>query len=152
MDAIPRKKGRSVPHYLQSILYVENGDCQAAVKQMNLSDFGDFGLAHFDNWELENDFEKIMRGHIAVNSKYRHYIIVYEIEHKEIIDVSLKFLDKDFDVISEISLNDYLKPDFGQLTETVIVEELEEEEKDIHSLINVKAGIKPKLRDMQKQA
>lgn len=152
LEAIPRKKGRSVPHYLQSILYAENEDCKAAVKQMSLSDFGNFGIVHFDSQELEDDYNKIMRGHIAINDMYRHYIVAYEVEHSEVTDISLLFLDKDFDVVSEYSLNDYLKPDFGRLTETEPAEEPTTEEENVHSLINVKSGIKPKLREIEKQA
>lgn len=152
LDAIPKKKGRSVPHYLQSILYAENGDCKASVKQMSLNEFGDFGIVHFNSQELESDYDKIMKGHIAADDKYRHYIVAYEVEHNEVIDINLQFLDKDFDVIAECSLNDYLKPDFGRLTETEPVEETATEGESVHSLINVKAGIKPKLREIEKQA
>lgn len=152
LAAIPKKKGRSVPHYLQSILYAENGDYKAAVKQMNLNDFVDFDIARFDSKELENDYGKIMNGQIALDANYRHYIIAYEVEHGEVTDISMQFLDKDFDVIAQCSLNDYLRPDFGRLTETEPVGAVAVEEESVHSLINVKSGIKLRLRDIEKQA
>ena len=72
LAAIPKKKGRSVPHYLQSILYAENGGCKAAVKQMSLNDFVDFEIVRFDSQELENDYRKIMNSQIAPDANYRH--------------------------------------------------------------------------------
>lgn len=152
LAAIPKKKGRSVPHYLQSILYAENGGCKAAVKQMSLNDFVDFEIVRFDSQELENDYGKIMNGQIVAGDEYRHYIVAYEVEHGEVTDIGLQFLDKDFDVIAQCSLNDYLRPDFGRLTETEPVEDIAAEEENVHFLINVKSGIKPRLRDIEKQA
>lgn len=152
LAAIPKKKGRSVPHYLQSILYAENGGCKAAVKQMSLNDFVDFEIVRFDSQELENDYGKIMNGQIVAGDEYRHYIIAYEVEHGEVTDIGLQFLDKDFDVIAQCSLNDYLRLDFGRLTETEPVEDIAAEEENVHFLINVKSGIKPRLRDIEKQA
>lgn len=152
LAAIPKKKGRSVPHYLHSILYAENGGCKAAVKQMSLNDFVDFEIVRFDSQELENDYGKIMNGQIVAGDEYRHYIVAYEVEHGEVTDIGLQFLDKDFDVIAQCSLNDYLRPDFGRLTETEPVEDIAAEEENVHFLINVKSGIKPRLRDIEKQA
>lgn len=152
LAAIPKKKGRSVPHYLQSILYAENGGCKAAVKQMSLNDFVDFEIVRFDSQELENDYGKIMNGQIVAGDEYRHYIIAYEVEHGEVTDIGLQFLDKDFDVIAQCSLNDYLCLDFGRLTETEPVEDIAAEEENVRFLINVKSGIKPRLRDIEKQA
>lgn len=37
---ILKKKNRENPHYLQSVLYVENKDCIAKERQMTLEDFG----------------------------------------------------------------------------------------------------------------
>ena len=52
----------------------------------------------------------------------------------------------------QCSLNEYLRPDFGLLTETEPVEDIMVEEENVHSLINVKSGIKPRLRNIEKQA
>lgn len=151
LAAIPKKKGRSVPHYLQSILYTENGDYKAPVKQMSLNDFVDFEIVRFDSQELENDYRKIMNSQIAPDANYRHYIVAYEVEHGEVTDISLQFLDKDFDIIAQCSLNDYLRPDFGRLTETEPMDDIVAKEENVHALINVKSGIRPRLRDIEKQ-
>jgi len=149
LAGIPKKKGRTIPHYLQSILYTENGDCEGVLKQMTLEDFG---VVCFDSQDLLDDYEQIMNGHISTDDNYRHYIIAYEAEHYEITDISLQFLDKNFDTIAEYSLNEYLKPDFGSLLEPVLMVGSEPEEENNRSLISVKSGIKPKLREIEKQA
>lgn len=147
LSSIPRKKGRSVPHYLQSILYVENGECKAPVKQMNLADYG---ITMFYNQELEDDYNKIVNGHITPEENYRHYIIVYESERGEVTNVELQFLDKDFDVIECCSLNDYIKPDFAKLTAPVPIDKQEtNREHNVRSLISVK-GVKPQIRKEEK--
>lgn len=152
LEAIPRKKGRTMPHYLQSILFVENGECRAPVKQMSLSDYAEMGFVSFDAEELESDFVKIMQGMVGKDDEYRHYVIVYEVEHREVTDISLMFLDKDFDVIEEYSLNEYLKPDFGRLTEAEVIDKNVHKEDKAQPLVSVKVGIRPKLRVVEKKA
>ena len=66
------------------------------------------------------------------------------------------FLDKDFDVVDECSLNDYINVDFAKLTEVenVTQENNEEVPRRVHSLLKVKkAGVKPDIRkEGQEQA
>ena len=38
LSGVPKKKNRENPHYLQSVLYVENKDCIAKERQMTLED------------------------------------------------------------------------------------------------------------------
>ena len=40
LSGVLKKKNRENPHYLQSVLYVENKDCIAKERQMTLEDFG----------------------------------------------------------------------------------------------------------------
>lgn len=151
--AIPRKRGRRVPHYLQSLLYNENKDCKAEFKQMTLVDCG---IVKFDSDELETDFDHIMGGYIRREEDYQHYIVVYEAERGELKNVILQLLDKDFDVVDECSLNDYINVDFAKLTEVenVTQENNEEVPRRVHSLLKVKkAGVKPDIRkEGQEQA
>ena len=56
LSRVPKKKNRENPHYLQSVLYVENKDCIAKERQMTLEDFG---ITIFDTDVLEQVFEKI---------------------------------------------------------------------------------------------
>ena len=151
LHSIPRKKGRRVPHYLQSLLYNENKDCKATFKQMSLVDFG---VIKFDAEELEEDFDHIMGGYISREENYRHYIIVYEAERCEVKNVTLQLLDKDFDVVDECSLNNYINVDFAKLTEMkpVTQENNEEEPHRVHSLLKVKkAGVKPDIKKVDEE-
>ena len=96
LSGVPKKKNRENPHYLQSVLYVENKDCIAKERQMTLEDFG---ITIFDTDVLEQDFEKISQGMINVEEDYKHYIIAYKAENGEIKDIKLRFLDKDFNIV-----------------------------------------------------
>lgn len=151
LKAIPKKKGRLIPHYLQSILFSENGEYEAPIKQMTFSDYGYFGITEFESKELEDDYKKIMGGYISSDDGYHHYIVAYEAEHGEVKSIDLLLLDKEFDIVAEISLNDYIKLDFGRLTEPNYAAETATKEENVHSLVNVKQGVKPKLREAEKQ-
>jgi hypothetical protein len=153
LKSIPKKKGRTRPHFLQSILYAENRACAARHKQMDLG----FAITQFDNEELEEDYDNITHGFIEKNEDYRHYVIAYKSEENEIVEIMLKLLDKDFDIVDEASLMDYIKPDFAKLTEITFdetvetsVETVPETEDDSRRLVAVKSGYKPKLRDIDK--
>lgn len=150
LTTVPRKKNRSNPHYLQSILYAENKDCIAKERQMTLQDFG---ITIFDTDVLEQDFEKISQGLIDRKEGYRHYIVSYIANHGEIKSITLKFLDKEFNIVDEESLMQYVRPDFAQLTNTA--SETESEEDNSHSkksLVAIRSGVKPKLREIEKRA
>lgn len=151
LDAIPRKKNRKNPHFLQSILFTENRDCVAPVRQMNLSDFG---IVLFDATELEDDYNTIMQGIIGKDEYYTHYVITYKAQDNELIEVALKLFDKDFNIVDETSLNEYIKPDFSRLTDMKPADQKTESEDNNESkkLVSIKPGIKPKLRELEKQA
>lgn len=150
LSGIPKKKNRENPHYLQSVLYAENKDCIAKERQMTLEDFG---ITIFDTDVLEQDFEKISQGMIDVKEDYKHYIIAYSAENGEIKDIKLKFLDKDFNIVDEASLTQYIKPDFARLTDVGPVDDTDEEKKsDKKGLVAIKSGTKPKLREIEKKA
>lgn len=53
LNAIPKKKNRSCPHFLQSILAVENGDLQGRYVQEAL-----FPMEQFEDEVLEDDYVK----------------------------------------------------------------------------------------------
>lgn len=143
------KKWRSKPHFLQSILYIENGGYEATVKQMSLLD-----SLPFEEEDMENDYNAIVAGLINPSEGYRHYVISYDAEGNELKDVQVEFLDKDFNTIEAASLNEYIKPDFSRLTDVEHVDEIPEDETDGESkgLVAIKSGLRPKLREVQKQA
>lgn len=148
LRAIPRKQ-RNKPHFLQTILYKENGGYEASVKQMTLMD-----LFPFEEEELENDYNSIVEGLIDPAEGYRHYIIAYDSEGSELRDIQLEFLDKDFNTIAAASLNEYIKPDFARLTDVELVDENFSNETDgeAKGLLTIKSGLRPKLQEVPKQA
>lgn len=148
LRAVPRKQ-RNKPHFLQTILYKENGGYEAPIKQMTLMD-----LFPFEEDVLEDDYNSIVGDLIDSAEGYRHYIIAYEAEKSELRDIQLEFLDKDFNIIAAASLNEYIKPDFARLTDVEPVDEVLEDETDGESkgLVAIKSGLRPKLREVQKQA
>lgn len=150
LATVPRKKNRINPHYLQSILYAENKECIAKERQMTLQDFG---ITIFDTDVLEQDFEKISQGLIDREEDYRHYIVSYIANHGEIKSITLKFLDKEFNIVDEESLMQYIRPDFAQLTNMDSVKESDENNiQSRKSLVAVRSGVKPKLQEIEKRA
>lgn len=108
---------RKNPHYSQSIAEVLNQEIQINNGQLN---FGDICEEYFTYQEYENDFNKIFNGKIKKEDGYRYYVILFEERHKELKDVRICLLNKHLDVADEISLYEYIKPDFDSLLRTEI--------------------------------
>ena len=149
-------KHRNRPHYLMALLYAENGDCKGSPKQMTLADISpEFKVDAFDAEVLLEDFDKIMQGSISRTDGYKHYIVAYTAEHHAIMKIELLLLDKDFAVVDQLDLIDYVTPDFASLTENQYVdtEEIEETEKNAKPLLlKLRPGVKPALRAMEEEA
>jgi hypothetical protein len=150
------RKNRNRPHYLQSILYAENNDCEGSPKQLSIGDlYPDFVGSSFDAEELEVDYDKIMQGSISKTDGYKHYIIVYTSNHHTISDIEMLLLDKDFAEVDKISLMEYVNPDFASLTESGydVTEEQDEKAEEVRTLpLKLKPGVKPALRAMEEEA
>lgn len=149
------RKVRNRPHYLQSILYAENSDCEGVPKQLSIGDlYPDFKGSSFDEEELEEDYAKIMQGSINKADGYKHYIIVYTSAHHTISDIEMLLLDKDFAEVDRISLMEYVNPDFASLTESGYdaIEEQDEKIEEVRTLpLKLKPGVKPALRAMEEE-
>lgn len=149
------RKNRNKPHYLMSILYAENGDCEGKPKQITLGDLYPELKSTFDSEELEEDYDKIMQGSISRTDGFKHYIVVYTADHNEITKIEMLLLDKDFAEVDKISLIDYVNPDFATLTANQYEgteAELEEEPAAKPVLLKLKPGVKPALRAMEEEA
>lgn len=148
LRALPRKQ-RNRPHFLQTILYIENGGYEAPVKQMTLMD-----LFPFEAEDLESDYNSIVEGLIDPAEGYRHYVIAYDADGSELRDIQLEFLDKDFNTIATTSLNEYIKPDFARLTDVEPVDEdfSDETDGEAKGLLTIKSGLRHKVREFPKQA
>lgn len=146
LAAIPKKKNRSCPHFLQSILAIENGDLHGKYEQMTL-----FPMEQFEDDVLEEDYKKIVSGVLSPDSGYRHYVVAYAFEKNELLDVNMILLDKVFNTVNEISLNEFIKPDFAKLTteQSENSEQSTKPAKAAKDLVAIKTGIRPDLIELE---
>ena len=148
LAAIPKKKNRTRPHYLQSILAVENGDLQGENVQMTL-----MPMEQFEDDVLNEDYAKIVARVLEPDSEYRHYVVTYAFEKSQLLSVNLELLDKGFNTVNSLSLNDFINPDFAQLTadQPEDTEETAEPTKTAKSLVALKKGIRPSLIGLEEE-
>ena len=148
------KKHGNKPYYLQSILSVENGDCEGVPKQMTLRDYAEtMGFSPFAEEEYEVDFDNIMQGLITKDDGYRHYIVGYSAQRSEIQAIKLLYLDSDFAEVDSRDLMEYIVPDFATLTDVNYENESEqaEEEKQQRRPFKLRPGVKPALRAKEEE-
>lgn len=154
LKAVARKHGLS-PHYLKSILFVENHEYEGVPKQVNLADLYPDSVP-FTPEELEVDYDKIMQGQIDKLDGYIHYVIVYRAERFSINEIRLVLLDKDITEVESVSLMAFMEPDFGFLTQPDFNVEAastkEEEVPEKRRLVKVRSGFKPALGIMEDEA
>ena len=140
LESIPKKPNRRIPHYLQTILHIQNAEVEAPYKQMDLSEFMPGVITEFSDEEYEEDYQKIMDDDLTFDDNYLHLVIVYEAAHYNITSIAMRILDKDCQTAKEYPLTSLLQPDFGELTR----QEEKEQKKDAHKLVSVKPGLKKK--------
>lgn len=146
LSRIPKKKDRTRPHFLQSILAVENKGLECQYTQPSF-----FSLEMFDDETLESDYNNIFSTLINPNEGYLHYVISYVTKHYELLDIKLEVLDTNFNVVYEKSLNEYIKPDYAKLTETNIDndEPVNSSSQNARSILSIKPGIRPHLKEIE---
>lgn len=141
------KKHRLHPHFLQTILSIENAGYEGQYSQTSfLPDI-------YSPEEYENDYSEIFAGMLDPDSGYHHCVIAYGVEGDEITDIRLEFLDPNFYVVDELSLTEYIRPDFAKLTEpSWTTNDLPEEPaKTSKDLPQLKTAVVAKLREVEKQ-
>lgn len=140
LESIPKKPNRRSPHYLQTILHIQNAEVEPPYKQMDLLEFMHGVITEFSDEEYEEDYQKIMDDDLTFDDNYLHIVIVYEAAHYNITSIAMRILDKDCQTAKEYPLTSLLQPDFGELTR----QEEKEQKKDAHNLVSVKPGLKKK--------
>lgn len=105
------RKHRSTPHFLQTLLMQENHALYGRYEQTSL-----FDMSQFEPSIYEKDFDNIFYGTIDPEDGYRHLVICYEAAKNEVVSATLLFLSPSGNVVSEIDLDEYRKPDFSMLT------------------------------------
>lgn len=149
LRSVPKKKGRRTPHFLQTILGIENAYYESECKQLSF-----MPMNLFDQETLQADFESIIAGLFTPDEGYVHYIITYIPSKSGLLDVQLLFLDKDLDVIDSECLNEFIAPDYAELTDTQSVPYTANvtPEPNVRSLIGLKGGLRPTLHDEEDNA
>lgn len=149
LRSIPKKKGRRTPHFLQTLLGIENADYESACKQLSF-----MPMNLFDERTLREDFQSIIANFFTPDEGYVHYIITYIPGKSRLLDVQLLFLDKDFDVIDSQSLNEFIVPDYAELTTVQDIPDVSNvtSEPNVRSLIGLKPGLRPALHDEDDEA
>lgn len=147
LQQIPRKH-RTKPHFLQTLLYIENGDLESRYQQMTMYD-----MDLFDPDTYGNDFTDIVGGAFDPSDGYRHCVIAYQSVRSELTDIKLFLLNSSFNVVEEYSLNHLRKPDFSQLTYSTPTEEatVQEHNRATRGLTSLKPGIKLGLWEEEKK-
>lgn len=148
LSLIPRRTRRR-PHFLQSILHGANGDLRGRYEQTRL-----FDTDPFKPEDYARDFEDIINGAFEPKEGYRHCVVAYRAYGNELLDIKFVVLDPWFNTVIEESLNEYMKPDFARLTDPAPVEATARDEHNAatHRLTSLKPGVKPALREGEKQA
>lgn len=144
LKAVFNKKGRRVPHYLQSVLAVQNQNCFNPHEQLTLMD-----TRPFDYKTFENDYHDIMFSDADKFKKFTHYVVAYTVSPGGLLDVDLILFDSHFDEIKRVSLNSFIAPDYGKLTDSSITQSTSTT-KSARNLIALKSGIKLNLVKMDK--
>lgn len=145
LDSIPKKKDRRIPHYLQTILHIQNAEIESVYQQMTLGEWFAGVGTDFPEEEYRHDYEGIMDDDLTFSDKYTHLVIVYEASKLLVSSIAVKLLTPDFQTAQEYSLVNLLKPDFSELT---TVENTPEAKKDSHTLVSVKSGLKKPNAEM----
>lgn len=140
LESIPKKPNRRIPHYLQTILHIQNAEVESPYQQMDFSDFIPSMITEFSDEEYEEDYQKIMDDDLTLDDDYLHLVIVYEVAHYNITSIAMRILDKKCQTAKEYTLTSLLQPDFGELTQPGE----KESKKDAYNLVSVKAGLKKK--------
>lgn len=146
---IPRVKERRIPHYMQSCLCTINKTLKAS-EQISFIDIG----SKFAD-EVYLDDCNMLFNNVNINlDEFTYYILTYEHKYHKIVDVQLHLLDKDFQVVDKKSLNEFIKPDFANLTEVFISDDetiSKTGKATTKELLAPRKGIKPKLKENMKE-
>lgn len=146
LERIPRKTDRRIPHYLQTILHIQNSDVEYVSEQPDLFYYPSEN--QFSEEEYRLDYAEIMEDEIAFGDGYVHWVVVYEATHYTVNSIAMKKLDQYFRTAQEIKLENLLSPDFRDLT---MESSHSDQPKDAHALVSVKPRIHAAVDGVAKQ-
>jgi len=102
------------PYYPQTMAYVDNKDFSNFV-QPNF--YGDVEPA-FDDATFQSDYDTIISGADACEEGWHYAPIIYDTRDNKLTDIRICFFDRNFNEVGDwaLSLNEFLTPDFSDLT------------------------------------
>lgn len=120
MEQLMREAANNnVPHYTLLFAYALNSDLKAPQKQISM----------FENYPFTDDimkegYDKLLGGQLQRDLGYRYCVITYEMGAGQLLNCEILMVDKDLDIITKVSLNDFITPEYATLTQqdTVSVE------------------------------
>ena len=134
LKVIPQVKDRRMPHYLQSILHVENADVRPQYEPIDLFEEKNENSL-FSASQYTKDYQEIMGETLSIDNNYIHVVISYTAKQGEIVSATAQVLTPNFAIAREYSLMNLLHPDFINLTEDFAQAG---KPQDVHNLVSVK--------------
>ena len=147
LDRIP-KAHRKWPHYLQTLLTVVNGAYEPRVEQLSFMP----NMEMFDSDTYNADFDLLLQGIIDDPQQWHHYVIAHTSSRCDVKDVHAYFLDGNFNVIDDRSLNEFIEPDTSALIAKIQQASTNQAKQDAHDLVGLKPGIKPPVIEAEDEA
>ncbi len=137
---IPRKKDRTWPHYLQTLLHKFHEDYEPRVIQESF-------LPHvdpFDDETYDADAEMILRDVIDNLDAWHLYVISYDRTGNDVTSATLYFYTSDFQEIDKRDLGKYIIPTYASANKPVVdVAPTSSEEETAETLIKLKPKARP---------
>ena len=139
LKSIPAKKGRTWPHYLQSLLHEFHRGYEGKTVQQTL-----FPMEPFDDETYEKDVEMILGDLIDNLEPWNLYVIAHEHNGKEVTSIKQYFLSPQFDIIDEKDLAEYIIPDYSAAINPVSEETATQAEpENAEELVKLKPKARP---------
>lgn len=140
-----KSEGRKLPHYAPSFNFALNSDLKPEYMQMELSDISeDFQTEDMDFlpeeymlsfWELTEQSTEPLRG-------YHYFLISYEIENQQLINVDIHLYDGKMKYVERRSLAEFIQPDYSSITMPSIDNaDSDFAREPVYGLISVKPGL-----------
>lgn len=114
LKGIPKKKGRTWPHYLQTTLHEFHKGYVGRYSQQTL-----FPMEKFSNDVYEKDLELIIGELIEDLAAWHLYVIAHEHLGDELTSVTQYFLSPDFEIIDQKDLADFIVPDYSAVVKPI---------------------------------
>lgn len=137
LKAIMKRAGGNIPHYLRTIVSVENAGMKPRYEQQSLFE-GSVDSTPFTEDDFIKDFENIMGEAITAYEGYNHLVISYAASNGMVTSLKAICFTPKLDIADEWNLMDMVNPDSLELT---MVAESEGSRPDVHDLVSVKPSI-----------